>query len=60
MIRLALSSDAGMAIVPLQDIMELGNEARMNTPGIAHGNWKWRFEWRDLQPFSLVVAGSKS
>ena len=60
MIRLGLSSDASMVIVPLQDIMELGNEARMNTPGIAHGNWKWRFEWQDLQPFSLVSEGSKS
>ena len=39
LIRLALQSEAGMAIIPLQDIMELGSEARMNMPGIEYGNW---------------------
>lgn len=53
MIRLAIESPAGMAIIPMQDIMELGTNARMNTPGTAHGNWKWRFEWDSLQKFSL-------
>jgi 4-alpha-glucanotransferase len=53
MIRLAIESPAGMAIIQLQDIMELGTNARMNTPGTVHGNWKWRFEWDSLQKFSL-------
>jgi 4-alpha-glucanotransferase len=44
MIRLALSSVANVAIVPLQDILGLGTEARMNRPGSDTGNWGWRFE----------------
>lgn len=43
MIRAAWSSVSRMAVVPLQDIMYLGNEARMNTPGVAEGNWQWRY-----------------
>jgi 4-alpha-glucanotransferase len=42
-IRLALSSVAEMAIVPLQDVLTLGSEARMNTPGLPSGNWSWRY-----------------
>jgi len=48
MIRLAVESPAGMAIIPMQDILELGSEARMNTPGVAFGNWQWKFSWDDL------------
>ncbi len=43
LIRLAWSSVAEMAIVPLQDVLNLGSEARMNTPGLAGGNWSWRY-----------------
>jgi 4-alpha-glucanotransferase len=42
-IRLASESVADLAIVPLQDVMRLGDEARMNRPGVAFGNWKWRY-----------------
>ncbi|MCE9583640.1 MAG: 4-alpha-glucanotransferase [Planctomycetes bacterium] len=42
-ILLAWSSVASLAIAPLQDILILGSEARMNTPGLAKGNWRWRF-----------------
>ena len=42
LIRLAMSSVANIAIFPLQDILGLGAHARMNTPGIADGNWTWR------------------
>ena len=43
MIRLALSSKANLAVVPLQDYLELPNEkARMNTPSTPEGNWTWR------------------
>jgi hypothetical protein len=55
LMRLAWSSIAALAIAPLQDVLNLGAEARMNTPGQAHGNWRWRcteemlevpaFEW---------------
>ena len=43
MIRLALSSIANQAIVPLQDVLGLGSFARMNSPGKADGNWAWRY-----------------
>ena len=42
MIRLAMASVARTAIVPAQDVLGLGNEARMNRPGQAGGNWRWR------------------
>ncbi len=44
LIRLALSSIANQAIIPLQDVLGLGNEARMNFPSVAEGNWGWRYE----------------
>jgi 4-alpha-glucanotransferase len=42
MIRLAMMSVANVAITPIQDILELGSDARMNIPGKAKGNWEWR------------------
>ena len=42
LIRLAWSSKATLAIAPLQDVLNLGSEARMNVPGRADGNWRWR------------------
>jgi 4-alpha-glucanotransferase len=44
LIRLALSSIANQAIIPLQDILGLGTEARMNFPSVAEGNWGWRYQ----------------
>ena len=44
MIREALASQADTAIVPAQDLLELGSEARMNFPGMAKGNWRWRMK----------------
>lgn len=49
MIRLAFASVADMAVVPMQDLMSLGNEARMNFPGKVGGYWRWRFDWHMLQ-----------
>lgn len=43
LIRAAWSSVADYALAPLQDVLDLGSEARMNTPGTAFGNWQWRF-----------------
>jgi len=43
-IGLLYHSSANHAIVPLQDVLGLGNEARMNVPGKANGNWAWRVE----------------
>ncbi len=41
-VRLVWSSRAGLAMAPLQDLLNLGAEGRMNVPGIAAGNWRWR------------------
>ena len=43
-IRGAWSSVANMAISPVQDFLGLGSEARINTPGVASGNWQWRLK----------------
>lgn len=43
MIRAIMASIANIAIVPLQDVLGLGSEARMNLPGTTAGNWKWRY-----------------
>ncbi|HTC48339.1 MAG TPA: 4-alpha-glucanotransferase [Candidatus Aquilonibacter sp.] len=59
LMRLAWSSPAALAIAPLQDLLNMGSEARMNVPGRPDGNWRWRvredmlssqsFQWlRDL------------
>jgi 4-alpha-glucanotransferase len=48
LIDVAMRSRARLAIVPLQDVLGLGNEARMNRPGVVHGNWRWRYERRQL------------
>jgi len=50
MIRAVLASVADMAIVPLQDVLGLGSEARMNLPGTVSGNWKWRVRPGALTP----------
>jgi 4-alpha-glucanotransferase len=43
-IRAALASPASLSIIPLQDVLGLGSEARMNTPSLHGGNWRWRFD----------------
>jgi 4-alpha-glucanotransferase len=48
MIRLAYSSVADIVIIPLQDFLRLGSEARMNFPGKPDGNWSWRFNWNQI------------
>ena len=47
-IRTVLASVANIAIIPLQDLLGLGSDARMNLPGTASGNWKWRYKPRAL------------
>ena len=48
LIRMAYESRAAVAIVPVQDVLGLGSEARMNTPGRGQGNWSWRLEAGEL------------
>lgn len=42
---MALASVARLAMLPMQDVLALGGADRMNQPGIAEGNWRWRFGW---------------
>jgi 4-alpha-glucanotransferase len=42
LIRIALASRARLSIVPAQDVLGLGSEARLNRPGVPTGNWRWR------------------
>jgi 4-alpha-glucanotransferase len=51
LIRAAFASVADTAVVPLQDVLDLGGEARMNLPGRLGGNWTWRFGWDQLTGF---------
>ncbi|QEL18071.1 4-alpha-glucanotransferase [Limnoglobus roseus] len=53
MMRLAWGSVAKIAVAPVQDVIAVGSEGRMNVPGKAAGNWKWRMRWADL-PFGSV------
>ena len=48
LIRAALASVADTVIIPMQDVLGLGSEARMNLPGRASGNWQFRFSWDQL------------
>ena len=43
-----LASKNDVAIMPLQDVLGLDDEARMNVPGVAEGNWSWQAAWRDV------------
>lgn len=45
LIRSALASRAWLAVIPMQDLLALDNEHRMNLPGTVEGNWSWRFSW---------------
>ncbi len=48
LIRATLASVACLAMLPMQDVLELGSEHRMNTPGTTEGNWRWRFQWEQV------------
>src|SRR5205085_1864716 len=50
LMRAALASVADTVIIPMQDVLGLGSEARMNFPGRASGNWRFRFSWDQLTP----------
>lgn len=53
LLRAAWASVADFAVAPLQDVLDLGTEARMNFPGTAEGNWAWRFRPDQLAPEAL-------
>ncbi len=58
LIRAALASAADTAIIPFQDILNLDSRSRMNTPGIAEGNWQWRYTHDDIDPKALKRLAS--
>ena len=54
LIKAAYHSVANLVIIPMQDILNLGSDARMNFPGVQNGNWQWRFSW-DQVPGELAA-----
>lgn len=57
MIRAAARSVANLCIIPMQDVLHLGSEARMNTPAASEGNWTWRYSPDALHPdFATQMA----
>jgi 4-alpha-glucanotransferase len=66
LVRLAWSSKAALAIAPLQDVLNLGTEARMNVPDSPQGNWRWRCTEGMLSAFAfqwlrdLTVSSNRS
>ena len=50
LVKMALGTKSRLAIIPMQDILELDSKSRMNTPGTIEGNWVWRFYWTQLTP----------
>ena len=56
LLELALASSAELAVAPLQDLLELGDEARFNTPGTTEGNWCWRLD-RPMESLAGPLGG---
>lgn len=54
LVECALDCRASLCMLPLQDVLHLGSEARMNTPGTTNGNWRWAFQWHQLD--SKIVS----
>jgi 4-alpha-glucanotransferase len=50
LLRAAQASVADTTILPMQDILDLAEGARMNTPGLSAGCWEWRFDWSQTRP----------
>ncbi|MEE4219364.1 MAG: 4-alpha-glucanotransferase [Xanthomonadales bacterium] len=55
MVKLAFSSNANLAVAPMQDFLGLGSEARINTPGTTKDNWRWRMKEGDID--ASLAAG---
>jgi len=56
-VRASYASVANLAVLPLQDLLSLGAEARFNTPGKSQGNWAWRYRASDLEGLRSRSAG---
>jgi 4-alpha-glucanotransferase len=55
MMRALSMSGARLVIYPMQDVLGLDGTQRMNVPGVASGNWGWRFDWRQVEPWHARV-----
>jgi 4-alpha-glucanotransferase len=60
LIEAAYASPARLAVLPMQDLLSLGAETRMNRPGIAGGNWSWRFDWEQVTPEVTALARERA
>lgn len=57
MMRAAARSVANLCVFPMQDVLHLGSEARMNTPSAGEGNWTWRYGFDSIHPdFAIKLA----
>jgi 4-alpha-glucanotransferase len=56
-VRAAYASVANLAVLPMQDLLNLGSEGRFNTPGKSQGNWTWRYREEDLRALCANSAG---
>ena len=54
LVEMAMSSKATLAVLPMQDILSLGSDNRMNKPGTTANNWQWRFSWAQV-PVELAA-----
>lgn len=54
LIRSAYQSVARLAVIPMQDVLGLDDQHRMNVPGVTQGNWRWRFVWNQV-PTTLAA-----
>jgi 4-alpha-glucanotransferase len=53
-------SGAQLAIVPMQDLLRLGSDSRMNMPGTVAGNWRWRFRWEQVDAGLVRVSRERA
>jgi 4-alpha-glucanotransferase len=53
-------SVAQLAVVPMQDLLGLGTESRMNVPGTVAGNWRWRFRWDQVDPGLAALSRARA
>ncbi|MEM1090257.1 MAG: 4-alpha-glucanotransferase [Pseudomonadota bacterium] len=59
LINFAYSSPAAIALAPMQDYLGLGSESRMNTPGTASSNWRWRLQPGQLSPELMQAVAAR-
>lgn len=58
MLRVAMQSPAALCVTPVQDLLSLNDDHRMNVPGSAYGNWRWRLPPKSLTPtISVLLDG---